>query len=101
MGQVNRHKKLALKLQQAFHRQGYSKRKARDIVFHLLDWLNELDALHRLFLRGGRLTQNDIGETILAFLLHAPHHINAAAFLCDLGGPEDVFELGFKAKKMR
>lgn len=92
---------LQYRLERVLRREGFSKRKSFDITFHMLDWLYDLDTLYRLYRRMDNQTNQEINETIGDFLVHVPHHINAAKFLYGLGEPEDVFHLGFfkRAKK--
>ena len=86
---------LQRRLEVVFRREGYSRRKAHDTAFHLLDWLDELDELHRLYRHIQGQSDRHVRDVVTRFLVHAPHHINAAKFLYKLGGPKDVFRLGF------
>ena len=63
---------------------------ADQIAFHLTDWNAEAAFLVALHLFPERFTPEEIREGVLGFLLHAPHHVIAAARLA--GHPtEDIF----------
>jgi len=93
--QRQRSAKLIARLEQVFRQEGYSKGKAYDLAFHMVDWVKDFDALHMLYSRIDKRTDKQILDTVVDFLVHAPHHVNAAKFLYGLGAPEDVFDLGF------
>ena len=64
---------------------------ADEIAFNLTDWSAEAAFLVALHLFPERFTKEEIREGVLAFLLHAPNHIIAAARLS--GHPvEDIFK---------
>jgi hypothetical protein len=63
----------------------------------MLDWREELSALHDLVSDIEHRSPEEIRKVLTDFLIHAPAHVNAAKFLYDLGGVEDVFELGLLA----
>ena len=96
---LKQYAKLALTLERALRREGYSRRKAHDIAFHLLDWMSELDTLYRLFNQSRKPSDPEIRKAVTDFLVHAPQHINAAKFLYGLGSPEDMFGLGYFSSK--
>ena len=64
--------------------------RADQIAFHLTDWSAEAAFLVALHLFPERFTQEEIQDGVLAFLLHVPGHVIAAA---RLGGHpvEDIF----------
>lgn len=63
---------------------------ADEIAFHLTDWSSEAAFLVALHLFPERFTPEEIREGVQAFLIHAPHHIIAAARLA--GHPtDDIF----------
>lgn len=87
-------KKLRQILEKAFNKDESSKKNSSDISFHVLDWIEDLEELYRLFLSIDKKTDDEIRDVIEDFLVHAPPHINAARFLAGLGKVEDVFNLG-------
>jgi hypothetical protein len=96
--QRRRYVKLKTRLEGALRADGYSQRKAHDIAFHMLDWLEDLDLLWTLYRNVDRRTHKEICNSIFYFLTHAPHHLDAAKYLIGLGEPQDVFKLGFFRK---
>src|SRR5437016_3080132 len=63
---------------------------AGEIGFHLGDWQGDAAFLVALHLFPERFTPEEIREGVEAFLIHAPHHIIAAARLA--GHPtDDIF----------
>ena len=63
---------------------------ADQIAFHLTDWSSEAAFLVALHLFPERFTPEEIREGVQAFLIHAPHHVIAAARLA--GHPtDDIF----------
>jgi hypothetical protein len=87
--------RLRRKLEEVFRAEGYSGRKASDLAFHMLDWLEDREDLWTLYRNLGRRDHEQILDCIIGFLVHAPHHLDAAKYLAGLGPPEDVFKLGF------
>jgi hypothetical protein len=64
---------------------------ADKIAFNLTDWNSEAAFLVALHLFPERFTPEEIRDGIEAFLLHAPHHVIAAARLA--GHPtDDIFK---------
>ncbi len=63
---------------------------ADEIAFHLTDWSAEAAFLVALHLFPERFTRDEIKEGVEAFLIHAPHHVIAAARLAG-HSTEDIF----------
>ena len=71
----------------------YPPEVARDIAFHLTDWLSDADFIVALSLFPERFTPEQIQHGVGNFLVHAPNHTAAAAKL--FGFPvTDVFGIG-------
>jgi hypothetical protein len=67
--------------------------RAREIAFHLSDWHADAAFIVALHLFPERFTSEEIRKGVLAFLIHAPNHVAAAAALS--GHPvQDTFEVG-------
>ena len=96
---IRRHQKFNLELIRVLVGDGFSRRKAREISFHMLDWRRELEALHALYQDIEKKNDVQILSTVRSFLSHAPHHLNAAKFLYGFGAPSDLFQLGFNVKR--
>ncbi|MFA6044807.1 MAG: hypothetical protein WC718_07475 [Phycisphaerales bacterium] len=67
---------------------------AQELGFHLVDWSGDLYDLGNAIENHEPLTDKELKRLLLSFLVHAPNHINAAAFIL-LGWPvTDFFDLG-------
>ena len=69
----------------------YDSKVAHEIAFHLVDWNSDAAFLIAVLLFPERFTQEEIQAGVTGFLIHAPHHIVAAA---RLGGhpSDDIFK---------
>jgi len=67
---------------------------AKDVAFHMTDWLNDLDAYVRLCSDPHALTDKQVATLLMDFLVHVPNHLAAAAKLLTGGGVTDVFGVG-------
>ena len=73
----------------------YGKEEAWEIAFHLSDWQAEAAFLVAVHLFPERFTDEEIEEGVEACVIHATHHMMAAAH--NAGYPlQDVFDLGLK-----
>lgn len=77
----------------------YSKQMGKDVAqefaFHLSDWVVQLRDLWELFASPEPASRKkDLDRVLYSVLIHAPHHLNAAAFIL-MGDPvTDCFGLG-------
>lgn len=67
---------------------------ARDIAFHLTDWLDDMAAFSDFLERPDDVPAAEINVLLLRFLAHAPNHLAAAAKLYADLPVSDVFEVG-------
>jgi len=67
---------------------------ARDVAFHMTEWLDDLEALLAFYNEPGALSPDDALEVLTKFLVHAPNHIAAAAKLLTGFPVADVFCVG-------
>lgn len=67
---------------------------ARDVAFHMTDWLEDLKRFVQFCEDPASFSTKDVGDTLLAFLLHAPNHMAAAAKLYAGLAVSDVFDVG-------
>jgi hypothetical protein len=49
-----------------------------DFVFHMTDWLNDLDRLHHLYEDPKKYTDDEANNIVFGFLIHAMSHLKAA-----------------------
>ena len=61
-----------------------------DVAFHLSDWREDAAALLAVSLAPDHFTSEEIEECLMAFLIHAPNHVLAAANLAGFPA-SDVF----------
>ena len=67
--------------------------QAAELAFHLSDWRSDGAFLVALSLAPERFTPAEVADGVMAFLIHAPNHVAAAAKLA--GFPvSDIFEVG-------
>jgi hypothetical protein len=67
---------------------------ARDVAFHLTDWLGDLAKYVRLCEDPASHTDEQANAILLALLLHAPNHLAAAAKLYADFPVTDLFGVG-------
>ena len=67
---------------------------ARAVAFHLTDWLEELKSFQRFLEAPASLTDREVADALLAFLIHVPDHVAAAAKLYLGTSVSDVFGVG-------
>ena len=72
--------------------------KAHEIAFHLSDWGFDAAFILAMHLYPERFTPEEIAEGVLAFVIHVPNHVAAAAHLH--GWPiRAVFYVGLELDK--
>jgi hypothetical protein len=74
---------------EAKDRKAHSKKKA-DFVFHMTDWMSDLEELYRLYHHPNEIEKKASRQIVFGFVLHATGHLNAAARLL-LDAPPDPF----------
>ncbi len=69
----------------------------RNFIFHMTDWLNNLEQLTALYKHPERFDKKSAQEIVAGFLYHATWHVRAAARLMLDHTPEDIFkEIDYK-----
>ena len=81
-------------IEAAMRGSGLDAAPARDVAFHLTDWLDDLERLQRFYADPKGLASNEIADLLLQFLLHVPEHVAAAKKLATGFPVTDVFEIG-------
>src|SRR5207244_641563 len=71
-----------------------------DFIFHMTDWVDDLNRLQKLINNPGDYSQEQAGDIVACFLLHATSHIKAAASLLLDFDPID-FELPHKGTPVK
>jgi len=72
---------------------------AREVAFHMTDWLADLDAFHGLCANPSSRSPADIERLLIGFLYHVPEHVAAAATLLLDYPIRDIFGVGAAAPK--
>ena len=67
---------------------------ARDVAFHMTDWLDDLSAYAEFCRNPEALSGEELSNMLLGFLLHVPNHIAAAAKLYADAPVQDIFGVG-------
>ena len=67
---------------------------ARDIAFHMTDWLNNLEDYYNFCQAPESLPAEEVEKLLLAFLIHVPNHLAAAAKLFTEIPVSDIFGVG-------
>jgi hypothetical protein len=67
---------------------------ARDVAFHMTDWLTDLDAYRRFCSEPSALSEAEVNQLLTQFLVHVPNHLAAAAKLYTGIPVTDVFGVG-------
>ncbi len=67
---------------------------ARDVAFHMTDWLPELEGLLRVYDNPANANDEEVASALMAFLLHAPSHVAAASRLYAGAPVTDPFDVG-------
>ena len=81
-------------LEAAISEAGLSPAVATDVAFHMTDWLGDLSAFVALCRDPESHTLEKVNTVLLAFLLHAPNHVAAAAKLYADFPVTDIFHVG-------
>lgn len=89
-------------IEKALVLEGYEVDKAKDISFHMTDWLDDLQELIKFYNDPNKISSEEIEELLMDFLVHVPNHLAAASKLmldieitnifdvCDKNDNEDV-----------
>jgi len=67
---------------------------ARDVAFHMTDWLDDLSDWSAFCESPGSFTTEQVYDLLSRVLIHVPNHMNAAARLFTGLPMDDVFGIG-------
>ena len=67
---------------------------ARDVAFHMTDWLDDLAAFNRFCANPGAMTDEEVSRLLIQFLVHVPNHLAAACKLYTDIPVTDIFGVG-------
>lgn len=68
-------------IMESFREFGYSQQELHDIAFHLTDWVRDLQKFIDVLEKPTEFSAPEIRSRIIALLVHAPDHLNAATKL--------------------
>lgn len=71
-----------------------SSEEARDVAFHMTDWLDDLRRYMEFCENPDGHDPEAISEMLLAFLIHVPNHVAAAAKIYADFPVSDIFNVG-------
>ena len=74
-----------------------SREHAREVAFHMTDWLDDLRRYVTFCESPESVSPAEVNEMLLAFLIHVPNHVAAAAKLYADMPVSDIFEVGSTA----
>ena len=67
---------------------------AREVAFHMTDWLNDLEAYYDFCTNPDGLSPSQINDLLVGFLIHVPNHVAAASKLLTGMAVTDIFGVG-------
>jgi hypothetical protein len=70
---------------------------ARDMAFHMTDWLSDLEAFHRFCQTPDGLSSDELSDLLMDFLVHVPNHVAAAGKLYTGFAVADILKIGSTA----
>jgi hypothetical protein len=92
---IEKYKRIKKKIEQSLKAIGdYDDNQIKDIAFHMVDWIGELDALAGLFENPEEYEAKEVERIIIGFLVHVPNHIAAASKLMIDQSVSDIFGVG-------
>lgn len=65
-----------------------------DVAFHMTDWLGDLEEWTMFCEKPESLSEEQIQDLLMGFLIHVPNHIAAASKLVTGFPVKDIFEVG-------
>jgi len=66
---------------------------AADVALHMTDWLNDLDAYSRFCADPSKMSDAEVSQLLINFLIHVPNHIAAASKLYAGVPVTDIFKV--------
>ncbi|MCY7389469.1 MAG: hypothetical protein LH481_15660 [Burkholderiales bacterium] len=67
---------------------------AGDVAFHITDWLSDLETFYRFCQNPAALSNEDLSNLLMAFLVHVPNHVAADGKLYSGMAVTDIFKVG-------
>ena len=86
--------KIKKALREAFTEMELDPEKIDDAIFHMVDWLDDLEKWSQFCKNPESLSAEELGDMVMAFLIHVPAHVAAAGKLVTDISVSDVFGVG-------
>jgi len=87
--------KIAARIEQAARVEAeLTAEQAQDVAFHMTDWLGDLSAYVEFCRSPGSYSPEQVNKLLIAFLVHVPNHLAAAAKLYADFPVTDIFNVG-------
>ena len=67
---------------------------AKQVAFHMTDWLRDLKAFWSFCEQPSQRSDEDLNKMLIEFLVHVPNHLAAAGKLLTGIAVKDTFEVG-------
>ena len=88
------HSAIRQRLKNVLETEGYDdETKIHDIVFHMTDWLGDLERWSAFCREPETLTDDEVIELLFDFLIHVPNHVAAASKLAVDRPVSDIFNV--------
>lgn len=71
-----------------------SEKDLKDIAFHMTDWLGDLKEWVEFCQNPSALSDDEVLDVLIGFLVHVPNHIAAASKLAIDTPVRDIFKVG-------
>jgi len=78
----------------AFEEMEMDQDKIQDAIFHMTDWLSDLDSFRKFYESPESLSPEELSDLVMGFLVHVPAHVAAASKLVTGLPVSDVFGIG-------
>ncbi|PCI08237.1 hypothetical protein COB72_08645 [bacterium] len=75
-------------------KRGLSKQEAFDSGFHMVDWLDDLEAFYSFCQNPDSFSDDELETMLINFLIHVPNHLAAAAKIYADSPVSDIFGVG-------
>ena len=86
--------KIQKALCEAFTEMELDPEKIDDAVFHMVDWLDDLEKWSQFCKNPASLNPEELGDMVMSFLIHVPNHVAAAGKLVTDIPVSDIFGVG-------
>ncbi|MGB5396832.1 MAG: hypothetical protein WBN96_06755 [Gammaproteobacteria bacterium] len=87
-------RKIEEALVNAFKSLDLDSQETDDAMFHMTDWLSDLDEWNKFCEKPDSLTPEELSELVMGFLVHVPAHVAAASKIVTGLPVTDVFGIG-------